>query len=161
MKKLQVKTLKSPGLPENNELNMDRAVSASVRRKVPFYDVDMMRVVWHGHYWKYFEEARQALFTQQGITSFDETEGKGWVFPVIRSEVKYIHPLRLDDEFICTATLKEARVKIVVDFEITRGADGKVCARGRSEQAAVKVPETEMAFMIPEEVQNALWGRSK
>jgi acyl-CoA thioester hydrolase len=161
VKKLQVKTLKSPGLPENNELNMDRAVSASVRRKVPFYDVDMMRVVWHGHYWKYFEEARQALFTQQGITSFDETEGKGWVFPVIRSEVKYIHPLRLDDEFICTATLKEARVKIVVDFEITRGADGKVCARGRSEQAAVKVPETEMAFMIPEEVQNALWGRSK
>jgi acyl-CoA thioester hydrolase len=140
---------------------MDRAVSASVRRKVPFYDVDMMRVVWNGHYWKYFEEARQALFAQQGIASFDEEEGKGWVFPVIRSEVKYIHPLRLGDEFICTATLKEARVKIVVDFEITRVADGKVCAKGRSEQAAVKVPETEMAFMIPEEIQNALWGRSK
>jgi acyl-CoA thioester hydrolase len=150
-----------PGLPEDNGIKMDRAVSASVRRKVPFYDVDMMRVVWNGHYWKYFEEARQALFTQQGITSFDETEGKGWVFPVIRSEVKYIHPLRLDDEFICTATLKEARVKIIVDFEIRRVADGKICARGRSEQAAVKVPETEMAFMIPEEVQNALWGRSK
>jgi acyl-CoA thioester hydrolase len=140
---------------------MECTVSASVRRKVPFYDVDMMRVVWNGHYWKYFEEARQALFTQQGITSFDESEGKGWVFPVIRSEVKYIHPLRLDDEFICTATLKEARVKIVVDFEITRVADGKLCARGRSEQAAVKVPEGEMAFMIPEEVQNALWGRTK
>jgi acyl-CoA thioester hydrolase len=140
---------------------MDRAVSASVRRKVPFYDVDMMRVVWNGHYWKYFEEARQALFTQQGIASFDEAEGRGWVFPVIRSEVKYIHPLRLDDEFICTATLKEAKVKIVLDFEITRVADGKVCARGKSEQAAVKVPETEMAFMIPEEIQNALWGRNK
>jgi acyl-CoA thioester hydrolase len=142
-------------------MRMEQTVTASVRRKVPFYDVDMMRVVWNGHYWKYFEEARQALFTQQGITSFDETEGKGWVFPVIRSEVKYIHPLRLDDEFICTATLKEAKVKIVVDFEVTRVADGKVCARGRSEQAAVRVPETEMAFMIPEEVQNALWGRSR
>lgn len=140
---------------------MDRAVSASVRRKVPFYDVDMMRVVWNGHYWKYFEEARQALFTQQGLASFDGSEGAGWVFPVIRSEVKYIYPLRLDDEFVCTATLKEARVKIVVDFEIARVADGKVCARGRSEQAAVKLPEMEMAFMIPEKVQNALWGRSK
>jgi len=140
---------------------MDSAIYASVRRKVPFYDVDMMRVVWNGHYWKYFEEARQALFTQQGVASFDGREEKGWVFPVIRSEVKYIHPLRLDDEFLCTATLREARVKIVVDFEIKRVADGKVCARGSSEQAAVKVPETEMAFMIPEEVQNALWGRSK
>ena len=148
-------------MPENDRLKMDRVVSASVRKRVPFYDVDMMRVVWNGHYWKYFEEARHALFTQQGISSFDEIEGKGWVFPVIRSEVKYIHPLRLDDEFICTATLKEARVKIVVDFEVTRVADGKVCARGRSEQAAVKVPETEMAFMIPEELQDALWGRNK
>ena len=137
---------------------MDHVVSASVRKKVPFYDVDMMRVVWNGHYWKYFEEARQALFTQQGLASFDGSEEKGWVFPVIRSEVKYIHPLRLDDEFICTATLKEAKVKIVVDFEVTRVADGKVCARGSSEQAAVKLPEMEMAFMIPAEVQNALWG---
>jgi acyl-CoA thioester hydrolase len=139
-------------------IKMNRAVSASVRRNVPFYDVDMMRVVWNGHYWKYFEEARQALFTQQGVAPFDEKEGKGWVFPVIRAEVKYIHPLRLEDEFICTATLKEAKVKIVMDFEVTRMADGKVCARGRSEQAAVKVPEMEMAFMIPVEVQNALWG---
>jgi acyl-CoA thioester hydrolase len=140
---------------------MNQAVSASIRRKVPFYDVDMMRVVWNGHYWKYFEEARQALFTQQGITSFDETEEKGWVFPVIRSEAKFIHPLKLDDEFTCTATLVEARVKIVVDFEIRRVADEKICVRGRSEQAAVKVPEMEMAFMIPEEVQNALWGRKQ
>jgi acyl-CoA thioester hydrolase len=137
---------------------MDRVVSASVRRKVPFYDVDMMRVVWNGHYWKYFEEARQALFTQQGLSTFDGSEDKGWVFPVIRSEAKYIYPLRLHDEYVCTATLREAKVKIVVDFEIRRVADGKVCARGSSEQAAVKLPEMEMAFMIPAEVQNALWG---
>ena len=140
---------------------MDRVVSATVKRKVPFYDVDMMGVVWNGHYWKYFEEARQALFAQQGIPYFDEKEGRGWVFPVIRSEVKFIHPLKLDDEFLCTATLREAKVKIVVDFEITRVADQKLCARGRSEQAAVKLPEMEMAFMIPEEVQNALWSRKK
>lgn len=137
---------------------MEHPISASVQKKVPFYDVDMMRVVWNGHYWKYFEEARQALFTQQGLASFDGREEKGWVFPVIRSEVKFIYPLRLDDEFVCTAILREAKVKIIVDFEITRVADGKVCARGSSEQAAVKLPEMEMAFMIPVEVQNALSG---
>ena len=25
---------------------------------VPFYDVDSMDIVWHGHYLKYFEDAR-------------------------------------------------------------------------------------------------------
>ena len=40
---------------------MPRKVEASVRLKVPFHDVDTMQVVWHGHYLKYFEQARQVL----------------------------------------------------------------------------------------------------
>jgi acyl-CoA thioester hydrolase len=139
---------------------MNHTVSACVRRRVPFYDVDLMQIVWNGHYLKYFEEARRQLFVQQGLNYFDEKNSKGWVFPVIRSEVKHIYPLRLDDEFICTATLREAKVKIVLDFEVIRAKDGKVCARGRSEQAAVRLPEMEMAFIIPEEVQTALWGQN-
>ncbi|MBN2124344.1 MAG: acyl-CoA thioesterase [Deltaproteobacteria bacterium] len=135
---------------------MNCAVSAQVRLIVPFHDVDIMRVVWHGHYLKYFDQARQALFVRQGLNLFDGKEPKGWVFPVIRSEVKHIHPLQLGDEFLCTATLREARVMIVLDFEILRIRDGKVCARGRSEQAAVRLPEMEMAFSIPEEVRNTL-----
>ncbi|MDH3602364.1 MAG: hypothetical protein OEU26_22345, partial [Candidatus Tectomicrobia bacterium] len=30
---------------------------AEVCFEVPFHDVDMMGVVWHGHYYKYFELA--------------------------------------------------------------------------------------------------------
>jgi acyl-CoA thioester hydrolase len=33
----------------------------SVDLEIPFHDVDMMQVVWHGHYAKYFEIARCAL----------------------------------------------------------------------------------------------------
>jgi acyl-CoA thioester hydrolase len=66
--------------------------------------------------------------------------------------------LRFDDEFICTAVVKEARVKIVLDFEIKLISNGKVCAKGRSEQVAVLMPEMEMAFQIPEEIQKALSG---
>jgi acyl-CoA thioester hydrolase len=29
-----------------------------VELDVPFHDVDLQRVVWHGHYYKYFEVAR-------------------------------------------------------------------------------------------------------
>jgi acyl-CoA thioester hydrolase len=57
--------------------------------------------------------------------------------------------------------LKEARIKIVLDFEIRLIANGKVCARGRSEQVALLVPEMEMAFKIPEEIQKALCGNKQ
>lgn len=35
--------------------------TAEVEMTVPFHDVDMMEVAWHGHYVKYFELARCAL----------------------------------------------------------------------------------------------------
>ncbi|HOW57815.1 MAG TPA: hypothetical protein PKZ12_07415, partial [Smithellaceae bacterium] len=56
----------------------------------------------------------------------------------------------------CKATLVEARVKLVFDFEIRKVADGKVCARGRTEQVTVKTPEMETIFSIPEEIRRKL-----
>jgi acyl-CoA thioester hydrolase len=57
--------------------------------------------------------------------------------------------------------LKEARVKIVLDFEIKRVPNGPICAKGQSEQVALLVPEMEMAFRIPEEIQKALWAHKQ
>lgn len=137
---------------------MDHSLSVSVRLKVPYYDIDLMQVVWNGNYWKYFEVARQALFRESGLDLRYYLEEKKLVFPVIRSMIKHVRPLRLDDEFICTAVVREAKVKIVLEFEIKRISDGQVCAKGRSEQAALRLPQMEMAFEIPEEVRKALSG---
>ena len=60
------------------------------------------------------------------------------------------------DEIICKATLADAHVKLVVDFEIRKVADGMICARGRTEQVTVKTPEMETIFSIPQEIRSAL-----
>jgi acyl-CoA thioester hydrolase len=135
---------------------MTQSISTSVTLKVPFYDVDLMQIVWHGNYLKYFEVARQALFKKYEVDMRRYKEDTKYVFPVVRSIIKHIWPLRFDDEFICTVMLKEARVRIVLDFEIKLISDGKLCATGRTEQVAVLLPEMEMAFQIPEEIQKAL-----
>jgi len=130
--------------------------STRVRLTVPYYDVDLMQIVWNGNYLKYFEVARQTFFRECGLDLRQIMEKTRYVFPVIRSTIKHIHPLRLNDEFICSATLREARIKIVLDFEIRLEASGRICAKGQSEQVALLVPEMEMAFKIPEEIQIAL-----
>jgi acyl-CoA thioester hydrolase len=137
---------------------MARSVSTSVTLKVPYYDVDLMQIVWHGHYLKYFEVARQALFKECGVDLQRTMEDTKYVFPVVRSTIKHIWPLRFGDEFICTAVVREARVRIVLDFEIKLISNDKVCAKGWSEQVAVLLPEMEMVFQIPEEIQKALSG---
>jgi acyl-CoA thioester hydrolase len=138
---------------------MPHSLSTSVQLKVPYYDVDIMQIVWNGNYFKYFEVARQAFFKECGLDLLDYAKTKGYLFPVIRSTIKHVRPLRMDDEFVCTAILKEAKIKIVLDLEIKRLPDGLVCAKGRSEQVAYFLPEKEMAFSIPEDIRNALYGK--
>jgi acyl-CoA thioester hydrolase len=138
---------------------MESPRSTSVQLQVPYYDVDILQVVWNGNYFKYFEVARQAFFKDCGLDLLSYMNKKKIVFPVIRSMIKHIRPLRVNDEFICTASLKEAKIKIVLDFEIRMTSSGLVCARGQSEQVALLVPEMEMAFKIPEDIQEALRGK--
>ena len=38
-----------------------------VQLEVPFHDVDRLGVVWHGHYFKYFELARTRLLRAIGL----------------------------------------------------------------------------------------------
>lgn len=130
--------------------------SHEVRMKVPFFDADPMQIVWHGNYLKYFDIARSELFDALGIDLFAFHERTRYVFPIIRSAVKHIRPLRCGDEFICRATVKDARSKIVIAFEIRLAPDGTICARGTTEQACVLTPEMEMVYTIPEEISRPL-----
>ena len=130
--------------------------SHEIKMKVPFFDLDPLQIVWHGNYLKYFDIARSELFDGLGVDLFEFHDRTRYIFPIIRSSVKHIHPLKRGDEFICRATVKAARSKIVVAFEIRLVADGTICARGTTEQAAVLAPEMEMVYTIPEEISRAL-----
>lgn len=137
-------------------INKDDKKSIEVRRTVPFYDLDPMQIVWHGNYFNYFEDARWSLLNHFGIELYAYYEKTKIIFPIVRTATKHIYPLRYRDEFICKATIVEARFKIVVDFEIKLTHDGKVCARGRTEQVAVLTPEMEILLRIPDEIRAAL-----
>ncbi len=130
--------------------------SFEVKISVPFFDLDPMQIVWHGNYLNYFEIARAALFEHYGVDLYSYYDREKIIFPIIRTSTKHIFPLRHRDEIICKATLADANIKLVVDFEIRKTADNSVCARGRTEQVAVKTPEMETLFSIPQDIRNLL-----
>jgi acyl-CoA thioester hydrolase len=130
--------------------------SFNIQMKVAFHDLDPMQVVWHGNYLKYFDVARFGLFADAGIDLYDYMMVKKYVFPLTRSSIKHVAPLRPFDDFICRATVIEALYKIVMEFEIRRTQDSQLCARGNSEQVAVRFPGMEMEFEIPADIRSAL-----
>ncbi len=133
------------------------SASLEIDMKVAFHDLDPLQIVWHGNYLKYFDVARFALFASVGVDLYQYMLTEKYVFPVTRSAVKHIMPLRAFDEFVCRATVTEAQYKIAMKFEIRKkDADRTICARGTSEQLAVRFPEMEMEFAIPDDIRIAL-----
>ncbi|MEQ8160870.1 MAG: acyl-CoA thioesterase [Smithellaceae bacterium] len=130
--------------------------SIEIKYCVPFFDLDPMHIVWHGNYLNYFEIARNKLLNQHGVDLYSYYDSHKLIFPIIRTSTKHIYPLRHNDDIIIKATLMDARVKLIVDFEIRKEDDGKVCCRGRTEQVTVKMPEMETVFKIPEDIRRAL-----
>lgn len=135
---------------------MDARRRATVRLSIPFCDVDAMQVVWHGNYFKYFDAARDRLFREAGIDLYRGFEDTGLVFPITRTQTKHIRPLRLRDEVDCTAVLAEAECRLVVDFEVRQAASGVLCAKGRTEQAAVRIADGTLELRLPESMRRAL-----
>ena len=130
--------------------------SFEVEVSVPFFDLDPMQIVWHGNYLNYFELARAALFEHYGVDLYAYYDRERIIFPIIRTSTKHILPLKHRDRVICKATLVDANIKLVTDFEIRKAADGSVCTRGRTEQVAVKTPEMETLFSIPQDIRQLL-----
>ena len=136
-----------------------KQISHEVKLSVPFHDLDPMHIVWHGNYLKYFDIARFGLFSSAGIDLYEFYKKTNYLFPLTKTSTKHIIPLKYNDAFTCKATVIEAQIKIVIDFEIRRpgrsGSD-EVCTKGRGEQVAVKYPEMEIMFEIPGEIRKAL-----
>jgi len=135
--------------------------SAVVRFTVPFCDVDAMQVVWHGNYFKYFDAARDRMLCDVGIDLYRSVEICGMVFPITRTQTKHIRPLRVRDEIECKAVLVECDCRLVVEFELRNVATGMLCAKGRTEQAAVRASDGLLELRLPEVMRRALAAEPK
>lgn len=137
-------------------MNRNKNTTCEINLVVPFHDLDPLQMVWHGNYLKYFDVARSTLFARAGIDLFGYFKRTNYLFPITKTSTKYIAPLRYLDEFKSIATVVEAEYKIVIDFEIRLLNKNQLCTKGRSEQVAVKYPDMEIMFEIPEDIRKAL-----
>lgn len=123
-------------------------LTATVSLEVPFHDVDAMKIVWHGHYYKYFEIARTALARKLGYDQ-EAMVDSGYIWPVIECKCRYARPLTYGMEFTVTATLLEWEHRMKIAYIIHEQASGRRMARGHSVQVAVERETGTMCFASP------------
>ncbi|MCU9947147.1 acyl-CoA thioesterase [Pseudomonas solani] len=134
-------------------------IQAEVEVLVPFFDVDMMEVVWHGHYVKYLEIARCALLDKLGH-NYSQMRDAGYAWPIIDLQLRYIRGARFGQTIVVRADLVEWENRLKINYLITDAATGERLTRGSSVQVAVEIATREMLLASPkvfvEAVERAL-----
>ena len=113
-----------------------REFRTSLRVRYP--ETDRMGVVYHAHYFVWFELGRTELMRSLGAT-YGKLEDEGGIsFPVIEAGARYRAPARYDDLLTVQTTLVEvSRARVRFDYQILRDEDGKLLVEGSTEHATV------------------------
>ena len=93
-------------------------LTASKDIEVRFSEVDMMKVVWHGAYPLYLEDAREAFGEKYGLTYQGYLENHYYA-PIVDMQIQYKYPLRHGVRARIDITYRPTEAaKIVFDYEI-------------------------------------------
>ena len=122
---------------------------AEILIDIPFHDVDLMGVAWHGHYVKYCEIARCALLDKFAY-NYKEMKESGYAWPVIELKLRYAHPARLGQKIRVEAALREFELQLKINYLITDPKTGERLSKGHTIQVPVDLQSQKMVFGAPQ-----------
>lgn len=122
--------------------------STEIDLQIPFHDVDMMEVVWHGHYARYFEIARCALLEKIGY-NYPQMHDSGYAWPVIDLRIRYVKPAVFGQVVTVKAEIAEWENRLKLNYLIIDQQTGARLVKGYSIQVAVNMDKREMCFESP------------
>lgn len=120
----------------------------STELEIPFFDVDSMQIVWHGNYVKYLETARCAFLDALGYNYLVMRE-RGYAWPVVKMDVKYIRPARFGQKVRVELMLTEYESCLRLDYTVYDAADGSKLTQASTTQVPVSLADGEMQYQTP------------
>ena len=126
----------------------DPRFTAEIAITIPFHDVDAMGVVWHGHYLRYMEIAREALLGQFNY-GYRQMKDSGYLWPVVDARVKYRAPLTFEQRIRVRASIEEYENRLRIGYRIFDDASGKNTTSGYTIQVAVEQHTQALCFVSP------------
>ncbi len=99
--------------------------------RIYYADTDAGGVVYHASYLSFFERGRTEFFRGRGL-SVRELHDRGCIFPVVRAEIDYRAPARLDDLVrVETELLEVGRTSFTLGQRVVLVPDGQLLVAGR------------------------------
>ena len=106
---------------------------AEITTRVRYAETDQMGMVYHGHYYMYFEIGRVELMRAAG-GAYKEMEERDDTFIVVaESHCRHLRPARYDDLLRIRTRVAESRRRTIrFAYEIVNDASGELLATGET-----------------------------
>ena len=105
----------------------------SYRKKVQYYETDMMGMAHHANYIRWMEEARIDFLDQLGFP-YARMEADGIISPVRAVSCQYKKPCTFGDTLSIAVTVDSFNgVVLTLGYDMTRESDGALICQARSE----------------------------
>ena len=123
-------------------------IETEVEIEIPFHDIDVMGVAWHGHYIKYLEIARCALLEKIDY-NYPQMKASGFAWPVIEVRIRYPRPLYFQQKVRVKTRLVEWENRLKISYLIEDLKTGQRLTRAYTVQVALDLESGEMLFESP------------
>jgi acyl-CoA thioester hydrolase len=113
---------------------LHKSLTNTIEQDVKFSEVDMLGIVWHGHYVRYFEDGREAFGKEHSLGYLD-FYNNGYVVPIVSLQCDYKRSLRYGDRIIIETTyVPKLSAKIVFEYLVLNASTKEVIVTGTSTQ---------------------------
>ena len=117
---------------------------------VRFSEVDSLRVVWHGHYVKYFEDGRESFGKQYNLSYLDIFNAEGLAVPIVDLQTQFKKPLEYGDSAIIETTfINTPAAKLIFEFKIFSKKHDHLVCEGKTTQVFMRPANQELYITNP------------
>lgn len=102
--------------------------AVSIELEIPFHDVDVLDVAWHGHYCKYLELGRTHLMRARGLDA-PEVRGLGYRMYVAETHLRHVAPMRYAERLRVTSWFHDVQNRLEIAYELFNVTQNRRCAQ--------------------------------
>lgn len=124
------------------------ALSETIKVRVRFSEVDSIKMVWHGNYVQYLEDAREAFGSKYGLEYMRFYEN-GCLVPMYDLHLKYVKSAKAGDILAVKITWEKVYgAKLIFKYDIRREIDNELILTAESVQLFTSL-DGELMLLCP------------
>ena len=128
--------------------------------RVRYPETDRMGVVYHAHYWVWYELGRTELMRELGLPYAEVEQRHSLFFPVTKLGGRYLAPARYDDRVtVRTRLVSVGGARMRFEYELYEDPGDRLLATGFTEHAVTGIDGRPRR--LPAEIRHCLTHREQ